>query len=112
MIVVAMTNEDHRCPIGGWRKELFDRGRVRRDWRATTHPGGSEQLLVGHDVFRQLCKGLGSSRAEAGIAEERSRQQRVPTMLNEDAGNPKVGDGDQIARISAVRVRAPDSVRA
>ena len=57
---------------------------------------------------------LESARASAGkawIGEKRRGQESVVSVLDKDSGNAEVGDGDDIARITAASRRTPDGVR-
>ena len=95
VIIVAMTNKNHRGVIGrSWKQSLY-RCRIGGDSRAASQPP----------------KHTWSRDWERGIAEERRRQQRVPTPLDEHAGNTQVGDGHHISRVSTVTGRAADSTR-
>jgi hypothetical protein len=108
---MAMADKDHGSAIGRAGKEPLYGCCVGRDYRTTAHPGSCEQFFVGHDAFSHPPKRFGSPGAKPGIAEERISQQRVLTMLDQNAGDTQVGDGDKVPRISAGGRRAPESVR-
>ena len=94
MVVVAVTDKNHRSAIRRSRKQsLYHRG-------------------VGRDrITQEPPKYAWTPGYERGIAEERRRQESVFAVLYKDAGNTEVGDGDDLARISAIRGGAPDGVR-
>ena len=51
------------------------------------------------------------SSGKARIGEKGCCQESVVSVLDKDSGNAEVGDGDDIARITAASRRTPDGVR-
>jgi hypothetical protein len=56
-------------------------------------------------------KSARASARKARIGEKRRGQESVVSVLDKDSGNAKVGDRDDIARITAASGRTPDGVR-
>ena len=94
VIIVAVANENNRRSISSFRQQSLDHRGIGFDGPADQPP---------KQAWTPIQK--------RGIAEKRSRQENVLAVLDEDAGNAEVSDGDLIARISAIRWRAPDSMR-
>ncbi len=95
VIVMTVTNQNHRSVIGRSWQQSFYGSRIGGDARTREEP----------------TEGARPSGCD-GIAEKRIRQEDMPTVFDKYSGNPEVRYGDNPARISAVGGHAPYSIRA
>jgi hypothetical protein len=95
MIVMPVTDQNHRSAIGGSWKQTLDYSGIGRDARTTSQP----------------LKSARASTGQARIGEKRCGQESVAFMLDKDSGNAKVGDGHDIARTTAASRRTANGVR-